>query len=96
MQAIRQTPLFHRHEESGASFVDHHGWCVPGYFTWAQKEAEQLAKSVALGDVTWTVKLDLKGYGLKTPPSLQQARACHTTEVETVGRGSNPERHAAS
>ena len=73
MQAIRQTPLFHRHEESGASFVDHHGWRVPGYFTWAQKEAEQLAKSVAMGDVTWTVKLDLKGY--KTPPSLQQARA---------------------
>jgi len=61
MAAIRQSPLFHLHEQAGASFVDHHGWRVPAYFTFAQKEAEQLSKSVAVGDVSWMVKLDLKG-----------------------------------
>lgn len=75
MEAARQTPLFHRHEQAGASLADHHSWRVPAYFTFAQKEAEQLSKRVALSDVSWMVKLDLKGYGLKTPPDLKQARA---------------------
>ena len=61
MAASRQSPLFHRHEQDGANFVDHHGWRVPAYFTFAQKEAEQLSKAVALGDLSWMVKLDLKG-----------------------------------
>ena len=73
MAAIRQTPLHHRHEQSGANLVDHHGWRVPAYFTWAQKEAEQLVKGAAVSDVTWMAKLDLKGYGLKTPPALRDA-----------------------
>jgi len=74
MAAVRQTPLSHKHEQSGASLVDHHGWRVPAYFTFAQKEAECLANGVAVSDVSWTVKLDLKGYGLKTPPRLTDAR----------------------
>jgi glycine cleavage system aminomethyltransferase T len=65
--------LFHAHELAGATFVDLHGWRIPAYFTFAQKEAEQLAKRVALSDVSWMVKLDLKGYGLKTPPALKGA-----------------------
>ena len=75
MAAIRQSPLFRRHEQAGASLVDHRGWRVPAYFTFAQQEAEQLAKSVALSDVSWMMKLDLKGNGLKTPPVLKDARA---------------------
>jgi glycine cleavage system aminomethyltransferase T len=75
MAPIRRTPLFHTHEQSGASLVDHHGWRVPAYFTFAQKEAECLTNSVAVSDVSWMVKLDLKGYGLKTPPRLTDARA---------------------
>jgi glycine cleavage system aminomethyltransferase T len=66
MAAIRQSPLFHRHEQTGASFVDHHGWRVPAYFTFAQKEAEQLARSVAVGDLSWMVKLDVKGHPPET------------------------------
>src|SRR4029077_19217863 len=62
MAPIRQSPLFRRHEQAGASFVDHQGWRVPAYFTFAQKEAEQLAKSVAVSDVSWMVKLDVKGH----------------------------------
>ena len=77
MAAIRQTPLHHWHEQAGARLLDHHGWRVPAYFTWAQKEAEQLRHSSALGDLSWMVKLDLKGYGLKTPPVLTGARAWH-------------------
>lgn len=68
MAAVRQSPLFHKHEQAGASLVDHHGWRVPSYFTFAQKEAEQLAKSVAVSDVSWMVKLDVKG--VKTPPEI--------------------------
>ena len=74
MAAIRQTPLFHKHEQSGASHVDHHGWRVPSYFTFAQKEAECLTNTVALSDMSWMMKLDLKGYGLKAPPRLKNAR----------------------
>ena len=77
MPAIRHTPLFHAHERAGASFADHHGWQVPAYFTFAQKEAEQLSNSAALGDVSWMTKLDLKGFGLKTPPAIQDGRAWH-------------------
>jgi glycine cleavage system aminomethyltransferase T len=55
--------------------MEHHGWQVPAYFTWAQKEAEQLSKSVGLSDLSWMAKLDLKGYGLKTAPAVGSARA---------------------
>jgi glycine cleavage system aminomethyltransferase T len=74
MAAIRQTPLYHKLEQSGASLVEHHGWRVPAYFTFAQKEAENLTNHAALSDVSWMVKLDLKGYGLKTPLRLKDAR----------------------
>jgi glycine cleavage system aminomethyltransferase T len=74
MAAVRQTALLHKHEQSGASLVDHHGWRVPAYFTFAQKEAESLTNHAALSDVSWMAKLDLKGYGLKTPPRLKDAR----------------------
>ena len=75
MPATRHTPLFHAHERAGASFAGHHGWQVPAYFTFAQKEAEQLSTSAALGDVSWMTKLDLKGFGLKTPPAIHDGRA---------------------
>jgi glycine cleavage system aminomethyltransferase T len=77
MPAIRHTPLFHAHERAGASFAEQHGWQVPAYFTFAQKEAEQLSNSAALGDVSWMTKLDLKGFGLKTPPAIHDGRAWH-------------------
>lgn len=75
MAAIRQTPLFHQHEQSGANLVDHYGWRVPAYFTFAQQEAERLTNGVAVSDASWMVKLDLKGYGMKSPPLLKDANA---------------------
>jgi glycine cleavage system aminomethyltransferase T len=75
MPAIRHTPLFHAHERASASLMEHHGWRVPAYFTFAQKEAEQLSKRAGLSDVSWMTKLDLKGWGLKTPPTVGDGRA---------------------
>ncbi len=75
MPPIRHTPLFHAHEHAGASLMEYHGWRVPAYFTWAQKEAEQLVRSAGLGDLSWMMKLDLKGWGLKTPPAINEGRA---------------------
>ena len=75
MPAIRHTPLFHAHELAGASLMEHQGWQVPAYFTSAPIEAGQLSKSAGLGDVSWMIKLDLKGFGLKTPPVVGAARA---------------------
>jgi len=75
MPVTRHTALFHAHERSGASLMEHHGWKVPAYFTWAQKEAEQMIKTAGLGDLSWMTKLDLKGSALKTPPVVDGGRA---------------------
>ena len=75
MPAIRHTALFHAHERAGASLMEHHGWRVPAYFTFAQKEAEQLSKRAGLADLSCMTKLDLKGWGLKTPPAVAEGRA---------------------
>lgn len=77
MAAPRHSALFHVHQHAGASMMEHYGWQVPAYFSWAQKEAEQLTKSAAVGDVSWMVKLDLRGYGLKAPPAVEGGRAWH-------------------
>jgi len=55
--------------------MEHHGWRIPAYFTFAQKEAEQLSKKAGLSDLSWMTKLDLKGWGLKTPPAVNDGRA---------------------
>ena len=69
MPPTRHIPLLHAHERAGASLMEHHGWKVPAYFTWAQKEAEQMVRNAGLGDLSFMTKLDLKGWGLKTPPA---------------------------
>ena len=74
MPAIRHTPLTRRYEQAGIGLVDHHGWLVPVHFGSAQREAEQVATGVVLSDVSWMVRLDLKGFGLKTTPVLQNGR----------------------
>jgi glycine cleavage system aminomethyltransferase T len=75
MPVFRQTPLFHVHEQAGASLIEHNGWHVPAYFTSTEAEAEQLLKAAGLSDLSWMTKLDIKGYGLKTPPEMAVARA---------------------
>src|SRR5258708_4668537 len=88
---LKLHPTRHRWASAGASFADHHGWQVPGYFTWAQKEAEPLLKSAAVGDMSWMTKLDLKGFGLKTPPAIHDGRAWRLGQEHYLVT-SNPEK----
>jgi glycine cleavage system aminomethyltransferase T len=73
--SLRQTALLHAHERAGASLVEHHGWQVPAFFMRPQEEAQRLLNSAGLSDLSWMTKLDLKGYGLKTPPAVTSALA---------------------
>jgi glycine cleavage system aminomethyltransferase T len=74
MTAIRHTAIFHILREAGASLTEHHGWQVPAYFAGAQVEAENLARSAALADVSWMIKLDLKGDSLEMTPVIPDGR----------------------
>ena len=66
MAAIRQSALFHTHERAGAGVVDHHGWRVAAYYTWAQKEAEQLTKTAALAASASARIIHLDDIGMRT------------------------------
>jgi glycine cleavage system aminomethyltransferase T len=50
--------------------IQHHGWEVPSFFSDADGEAARTRESVGLADVSWMLKFDLQGHGLKTPPEL--------------------------
>jgi glycine cleavage system aminomethyltransferase T len=67
---IKQTALFNRHRQSCASWIEHHGWQVPAYFSEPGDEAARVRESVGLADVSWMLKFDVKGYGLKKPLAL--------------------------
>ena len=62
--------MFNRHRQSGASWTEHYGWQVPLFFAAAGDEARCVRESVGLADLSWMLKFDLKGYGLKSPPAL--------------------------
>jgi aminomethyltransferase len=67
---IKQSALVHRHQQSGASSIEHYGWQVPACFAAAEAEAESVRGAAGLADLSWMLKFDLKGYGLKSPPAL--------------------------
>lgn len=75
-QSIKQTALFHWHQQAGASLTEHHGWRIPASFTSPESEAGQVREAVGLADVSWMMKFDLKGYGLKTPPAFGGRERC--------------------
>ena len=50
--------------------IEHQGWQVASSFTAPHGEAEQTRASVGLADVSWMLKFDLQGHGLKNPPDL--------------------------
>jgi glycine cleavage system aminomethyltransferase T len=62
--------VFSRHHRSGAAWTDHYGWQVPASFTAAETEAASVRESVGLADLSWILKFDLKGYGLRCPLAL--------------------------
>jgi glycine cleavage system aminomethyltransferase T len=64
--------LFHKHQEMKALMTEHHGWLVPAHFASAKGEAAQVRERAGLADVSWMVRIELKGYGLKAPPTFGQ------------------------
>lgn len=67
---IKQTALFNRHRQHGASWIEHHGWQVPACFVTVEGEAACVRRGAGLADLSWMLKFDLKGYGLKSLPAL--------------------------
>src|SRR2546427_12436292 len=64
---IKQTALFNRHPQSGASWIEQYGWQVPAYFSKPGDEAARVRESVGLADLCWMLEFDVKSYGLKKP-----------------------------
>jgi heterotetrameric sarcosine oxidase gamma subunit len=64
--------LFYEHLRMKAWMTEHHGWQVPGRFTSTEREAAQAREGAGLADVSWMVRFELKGYGLKAPPNFGQ------------------------
>jgi glycine cleavage system aminomethyltransferase T len=62
--------LFNQHRRSGAVWTDHYGWQVPAFFAAAGSEAASVRESVGLADLSWMLKFDLKGHGLRRPLAL--------------------------
>jgi glycine cleavage system aminomethyltransferase T len=62
--------LFNRHRQNGVAWTTHHGWQVPASFAAAGDEVACVQESVGLADLSWMLKLDLKGYGLRNPPAF--------------------------
>jgi len=53
--------------------MEHHGWQVPARFADPEDEAAGVRASVGLADLSWMLKFDLKGYGLKSPLALGES-----------------------
>jgi len=70
---IKQTALFNRHWQSGASWTNHYGWHVPVSFHAPEDEAACVRESVGLADLSWMLKFDLKSCGLKSPSALGES-----------------------
>jgi glycine cleavage system aminomethyltransferase T len=56
---MKRSALHSEHSNAGATFGDYSGWELPAYFVSAQREAEQIRKSVGLADLSYLSKFDL-------------------------------------
>lgn len=45
-------------------FTEHYGWEFPASYRFAESEATSVRQSAGVADISWMVKLDLKGYRL--------------------------------
>jgi glycine cleavage system aminomethyltransferase T len=57
---MKRSALHSEHSNAGASFGEYSGWELPAYFVSAQREAEQIRKSVGLADLSYLRKFDLR------------------------------------
>jgi len=56
-----------------ARMAEHHGWQVPARYASPEREAATVREAAGLADVSWMVRFELKGYGLKASPQFGQA-----------------------
>jgi sarcosine oxidase subunit alpha len=60
-QPVKHSAMYRKFLALGATMTDHDGWQVPEQFTSPDEEARQAQQGVGLADVSWLVKLDVKG-----------------------------------
>ena len=68
--------MYQTQQRAGARFTSHHAWEVPEIFSGAEQEAAGVESAAGLADVSWMVKLDLKGFGLRAAPPLAAPASC--------------------
>lgn len=74
--SIKHSALFNLQQRAGASFTEIYGWEVPASYHSPDLEVRHVRSGVGLADVSWTVKLDLKGFAVKKGLSLGQGVFC--------------------
>jgi glycine cleavage system aminomethyltransferase T len=57
---MKRSALHSEHSNAGATFGEYSGWELPAYFVSAQREVEQIRKSVGLADLSYLAKFDLR------------------------------------
>jgi len=62
--------VFDRHQQFGVTWTDHDGWRVPEAFSGADAEAACVRASAGLADLSWMLKFDVKGRGLRRPLAI--------------------------
>lgn len=67
---IKQTALFHVHQQAQATMLEHYGWQVAAAFSTPAEEAARTRESVGLADVSWMRKFNLQGSGVTSQPEI--------------------------
>ena len=60
-EPLRRTPLWPYHSQRGATFTEHSGWQIADRFTSVEREVRAAREGVALADMSWLAKFDVKG-----------------------------------
>jgi heterotetrameric sarcosine oxidase gamma subunit len=55
-----------------ARMTEHYGWQLPARYASPEGEAARVREAAGLADVSWMVRFELKGYGLKASPPFGQ------------------------
>jgi len=57
---MKRSALYYLQQRAGASFTNHHGWELPGFFMPPEKEAVGIRKGVGLADLSHLFKFDVQ------------------------------------
>ncbi len=79
---MRRTPLYEKHAEAGARFVDFGGWEMPVQYTGIQKEHEAVRERAGLFDVSHMGEIDVRG-----PDAVAAVNRLVTNDLEAIADG---------